>query len=41
LPKAPAIPWLFDGYFLEPAANLKNVYDFLPEDAVDHPRPRK
>lgn len=32
--ESPAIPWLFDGFFLEPAANLKKVYDFLPEDAV-------
>jgi glyoxylase-like metal-dependent hydrolase (beta-lactamase superfamily II) len=32
--ESPAIPWLFDGYFLEPANNLKKVYDFLPEDAV-------
>jgi glyoxylase-like metal-dependent hydrolase (beta-lactamase superfamily II) len=32
--ESPAIPWLFDGYFLEPAANLKKVYDFLPDDAV-------
>jgi glyoxylase-like metal-dependent hydrolase (beta-lactamase superfamily II) len=32
--ESPAIPWLFDGFFLEPAANLKKIYDFLPEDAV-------
>lgn len=32
--ESPAIPWLFDGYFLEPANNLKKVYDFLPEDAI-------
>ena len=32
--ESPAIPWLFDGYFLEPAANLKRVYDFLPDDAI-------
>ncbi|PJJ85037.1 MBL fold metallo-hydrolase [Mucilaginibacter auburnensis] len=32
--ESPAIPWLFDGFFLEPAANLKKVYDFLPNDAV-------
>jgi glyoxylase-like metal-dependent hydrolase (beta-lactamase superfamily II) len=25
---------LFDGYFLEPAANLKKIYDFLPADAI-------
>ncbi|MDB5200872.1 MAG: hypothetical protein JWQ27_281 [Ferruginibacter sp.] len=30
----PAIPWLFDGYFLEPAINLKKMYDFLPDDAI-------
>lgn len=32
--EAPAIPWLFDGYFLEPAANLKKMYDFLPANAI-------
>jgi glyoxylase-like metal-dependent hydrolase (beta-lactamase superfamily II) len=32
--ESPAIPWLFDGFFLEPAANLKKVYDFLPGDAI-------
>jgi glyoxylase-like metal-dependent hydrolase (beta-lactamase superfamily II) len=32
--ESPTIPWLFDGYFLEPAANLKKMYDFLPEDAI-------
>lgn len=32
--EAPAIPWLFDGYFLEPADNLKKMYDFLPDDAI-------
>jgi glyoxylase-like metal-dependent hydrolase (beta-lactamase superfamily II) len=32
--ESPAIPWLFDGYFLEPAANLQRMYDFLPEDAI-------
>lgn len=32
--ESPAIPWLFDGFFLEPANNLKKIYDFLPEDAV-------
>ena len=32
--EAPAIPWLFDGYFLEPASNLKKMYDFLPADAI-------
>ncbi len=32
--ETPTIPWLFDGFFLEPADNLKKVYDFLPEDAI-------
>lgn len=32
--ESPAIPWLFDGAFLKPAANLRKVYDFLPDDAV-------
>jgi len=32
--ESPAIPWLFDGFFLEPADNLKKIYDFLPEDAI-------
>ncbi len=32
--ESPAIPWLFDGYFLEPAANLEKMYDFLPDDAI-------
>ena len=32
--ESPAIPWLFDGYFLEPAQNLKKMYDFLPDDAI-------
>lgn len=32
--ESPAIPWLFDGFFLEPANNLKKMYDFLPEDAI-------
>jgi glyoxylase-like metal-dependent hydrolase (beta-lactamase superfamily II) len=32
--ESPAIPWLFDGYFLEPAANLKAIYDFIPGDAI-------
>ena len=32
--ESPAIPWLFDGFFLEPAANLKKMHDFLPDDAV-------
>jgi glyoxylase-like metal-dependent hydrolase (beta-lactamase superfamily II) len=32
--ESPCIPWPFDGYFLEPANNLKKMYDFLPADAV-------
>lgn len=32
--EGPAIPWLFDGYFLEPADNLKKMYDLLPDDAI-------
>lgn len=32
--ESPSIPWLFDGFFLEPAENLKKVYNFLPEDAI-------
>ncbi|WP_192910095.1 MBL fold metallo-hydrolase [Mucilaginibacter ginsenosidivorax] len=32
--ESPAIPWLFDGVFLEPVANLRKVYDFLPDDAI-------
>jgi len=32
--ESPAIPWLFDGYFLEPANNLRKMYDFLPDDAI-------
>ncbi|GAB2825710.1 MBL fold metallo-hydrolase [Ferruginibacter profundus] len=32
--ESPAIPWLFDGYFLEPSENLKKMYDFLPADAI-------
>jgi len=32
--ESPAIPWLFDGFFLEPARNLRKVYDFIPDDAI-------
>jgi glyoxylase-like metal-dependent hydrolase (beta-lactamase superfamily II) len=32
--ESPAIPWLFDGFFLEPADNLKKIYDMLPDDAI-------
>ena len=30
----PAIPWLFDGYFLEPVNNLNKIYNDLGEDDV-------
>jgi glyoxylase-like metal-dependent hydrolase (beta-lactamase superfamily II) len=32
--ESPTIPWLFDGFFLEPADNLRRIYDLLPEDAI-------
>ena len=32
--ESPTIPWLFDGFFLEPSDNLKKVYDLLPDDAI-------
>jgi glyoxylase-like metal-dependent hydrolase (beta-lactamase superfamily II) len=32
--ESPTIPWLFDGYFLEPVNNLKRMFDFLPNDAI-------
>ncbi len=32
--ESPTIPWLFDGVFLEPAHNLRKVYDLLPDDAI-------
>ena len=32
--ESPTIPWLFDGFFLEPADNLKKIYDMLPNDAI-------
>jgi glyoxylase-like metal-dependent hydrolase (beta-lactamase superfamily II) len=32
--ESPTIPWLFDGFFLEPSSNLKKMYDFLPDDAI-------
>jgi glyoxylase-like metal-dependent hydrolase (beta-lactamase superfamily II) len=32
--ESPAIPWLFDGFFLEPAENLKKIYDSLPANAI-------
>ncbi|RYZ44900.1 MAG: MBL fold metallo-hydrolase [Sphingobacteriales bacterium] len=32
--ESPAIPWLFDGYFLEPQKNLLKVYNMLGDDDV-------
>jgi len=32
--ESPTIPWLFDGFFLEPVANLQKMYDMLPDDAI-------
>jgi len=32
--ESPAIPWLFDGYFLEPLQNLTKVYNMLGDDDV-------
>jgi glyoxylase-like metal-dependent hydrolase (beta-lactamase superfamily II) len=32
--ESPTIPWLFDGYFLEPVANLEKIYKMLPDDAI-------
>jgi len=32
--ESPSIPWLFDGFFLEPSTNLERMYDFLPTDAI-------
>ncbi len=32
--ESPAIPWLFDGYFLEPVENLKKMYEFLLDDVI-------
>lgn len=32
--ESPTIPWLFDGFFLEPADNLQKIYNMLPDDAV-------
>jgi glyoxylase-like metal-dependent hydrolase (beta-lactamase superfamily II) len=32
--ESPTIPWLFDGYFLEPVANLKKIYDRLADDDI-------
>ncbi len=32
--ESPAIPWLFDGYFLEPVKNLQKIYDMIGENDV-------
>ena len=32
--ESPAIPWLFDGYFLEPVNNMKKIYDMVDEHDV-------
>jgi glyoxylase-like metal-dependent hydrolase (beta-lactamase superfamily II) len=32
--ESPAIPWLFDGYFLEPVSNLKRIYDMIGDRDV-------
>jgi glyoxylase-like metal-dependent hydrolase (beta-lactamase superfamily II) len=32
--ESPAIPWLFDGYFLEPVNNMKKIYDMVGENDV-------
>jgi len=32
--ESPAIPWLFDGYFLEPVQNLQKIYDLIQEGDV-------
>lgn len=32
--ESPTIPWLFDGYFLDPVSNLKQIYDMIGEDDV-------
>jgi glyoxylase-like metal-dependent hydrolase (beta-lactamase superfamily II) len=32
--ESPAIPWLFDGYFLEPQKNLVKIYNMLDEHDV-------
>lgn len=32
--ESPAIPWLFDGYFLEPVDNLKKIYAMVEENDI-------
>lgn len=32
--ESPAIPWLFDGYFLEPVDNLNKVYNMLDDSVI-------
>lgn len=32
--ESPAIPWLFDGYFLEPVQNLQKIYDLIGDNDV-------
>ncbi|WP_143017022.1 MBL fold metallo-hydrolase [Dyadobacter soli] len=32
--ESPAIPWLFDGYFLDPVTNLKRIYDMVGDNDV-------
>jgi glyoxylase-like metal-dependent hydrolase (beta-lactamase superfamily II) len=32
--ESPSIPWLFDGYFLEPVDNLKKIYAMITDDDV-------
>jgi glyoxylase-like metal-dependent hydrolase (beta-lactamase superfamily II) len=32
--ESPTIPWLFDGYFLEPVENLKKVYSMIGDNDV-------
>ena len=32
--ESPTIPWLFDGYFLEPLNNLTKIYNMLGDDDV-------
>ncbi|MCF0054762.1 MBL fold metallo-hydrolase [Dyadobacter sp. CY356] len=34
LAESPSIPWLFDGYFLEPVENLKKIYAMIGDDDV-------
>ncbi|NMH28634.1 MBL fold metallo-hydrolase [Flavobacterium silvaticum] len=32
--ESPAIPWLFDGYFLEPTRNLRKIYDMVGDTDI-------